>query len=297
MGAIADRVEVHYSQRRTPEELFAAMPRIDVLVTTTALEAGIDIGGLDVCIVEGFPRLVARARQMFGRAGRNGEGAVVFAGDPSDPFDSYFLRNPEELFSSASPESVPVNDANEYLLAHHMCCAAHAGGSDFEREGPLAQADLRILGANATEVAAELVEQGRLAWSDGTLRHNGKMPHGDAPLDALRGLASITYSIVDRDGESLLERPEIYAFRDFHPSAIVTELARNRLHRVVELRDPLILGSHVRGPRTGAAGGGALVPRRGCRSGARGSGCGDLYEGGRDVQGKQERWKPKAGAE
>ncbi len=94
------------------------------VATTTALELGVDIGGLDACVCNGFPGTIASFRQQIGRAGRSAQRslAVLVAGE--DALDQWYADHPTELFRR-SPEPVVVNVANPFVLFPHLACAAH----------------------------------------------------------------------------------------------------------------------------------------------------------------------------
>src|SRR4051812_792757 len=101
------------------------------VVSTDALELGIDIGSLDAAICVTFPGTVASLRQMWGRAGRRGRGLAVYvAGE--DALDQFFCRHPDE-FLDRPVEAAILDPFNEQLYAAHLLCAAH--------EGPLEAAD------------------------------------------------------------------------------------------------------------------------------------------------------------
>lgn len=111
------------SERREIErELFDG--RLRGVVATTALELGIDVGGLDVCILNGFPGTIASMWQQAGRAGRGSQQslAVLVAGD--DQLDQWFVHHPTELFGRP-PEPAVVTIDNPYVLNPHLACAAY----------------------------------------------------------------------------------------------------------------------------------------------------------------------------
>src|SRR5690606_9547239 len=94
------------------------------IVATTALELGVDIGGLDACVLDGYPGTIASLWQQVGRAGRDQQesAAVLVAGD--DQLDRWFMAHPGELFLRP-PEPAVVNPANPEILAPHLACAAY----------------------------------------------------------------------------------------------------------------------------------------------------------------------------
>ncbi len=94
------------------------------VVATTALELGIDVGGLDACVLNGFPGTIASMWQQAGRAGREAQTSVaaLVAGD--DQLDQWFMHHPRELFTRP-PEPAVVNPSNPHVLLRHLTCAAY----------------------------------------------------------------------------------------------------------------------------------------------------------------------------
>ncbi|KAA9026086.1 DEAD/DEAH box helicase [Niallia endozanthoxylica] len=94
------------------------------VVSTNALELGVDIGQLQVCIMTGYPGTIASAWQQAGRAGRrHGESLVIMVAS-SSPLDQYIIGHPEYFFNR-SPESARINPDNLIILVDHMKCAAY----------------------------------------------------------------------------------------------------------------------------------------------------------------------------
>jgi len=119
-------------RREIEAELFAG--RLHGVVTTNALELGVDIGGLDACVLDGFPGTIASMRQQMGRAGRECQTslAVLVAGE--DQLDQWLVAHPTEL-STRPPEPAVINPSNPFILHPHLGCAAF--------ELPLTRADER----------------------------------------------------------------------------------------------------------------------------------------------------------
>lgn len=93
------------------------------VVTTNALELGVDIGDLDVCIMCGYPGTISSTWQQAGRAGRrNSVSAVIYVAN-SSPIDQYIVNNPNYFFGT-NPESALVNADNLMILYNHIKCAA-----------------------------------------------------------------------------------------------------------------------------------------------------------------------------
>jgi len=92
------------------------------VVSTNALELGIDIGSLEACIICGYPGSISSTWQQFGRAGRRKGVSAVFLVAGSSPLDQYIINNPQ-YFLEKSPENGLINPDNLVILYSHMKCA------------------------------------------------------------------------------------------------------------------------------------------------------------------------------
>ena len=125
------------------------------VVTTSALELGIDIGRLDAAVLAGYPGTVASARQQMGRAGRRQGSSVGVLVAGGGAMDQYVLTHPEWLLAR-SPEHARINPDNTVILAHHLACAA--AEMPIER----GEAFLGNLPGAAIDLLDDLVEAGQL---------------------------------------------------------------------------------------------------------------------------------------
>jgi DEAD/DEAH box helicase domain-containing protein len=110
------------TERRDKEQKLRA-GSLDCVVSTSALELGMDIGALDVCVLNGYPGSVAGALQRFGRAGRRQRGALGVLVASSNLLDQYLARHPE-FFLGASPEHARIDPDQLLILMDHIRCAA-----------------------------------------------------------------------------------------------------------------------------------------------------------------------------
>src|SRR6266540_3130280 len=110
------------SQRRDTETKMRA-GALECIVTTSALELGIDIGALDVCLLNGYPGTIAGTWQRLGRAGRRNRSALGVLIATSSPLDQYIVRHPE-FFLGASPEQARIDPDQLLILVDHVRCAA-----------------------------------------------------------------------------------------------------------------------------------------------------------------------------
>jgi len=94
------------------------------VVSTNALELGVDIGQLQVCIMTGYPGTIASAWQQAGRAGRRRGTSLVIMVASSNPLDQYIIRHPDYFFNR-SPETARINPDNLIIAIDHIKCAAY----------------------------------------------------------------------------------------------------------------------------------------------------------------------------
>lgn len=96
---------------------------IQTVVSTNALELGVDIGQLQACIMTGYPGNIASAWQQAGRAGRRQDEALIIYVAQSTALDQYVINNPNYFFGS-DPEEARINPENICILMEHLKCAA-----------------------------------------------------------------------------------------------------------------------------------------------------------------------------
>jgi DEAD/DEAH box helicase domain-containing protein len=97
--------------------------KIITVVSTNALELGIDLGSLDVCIMTGYAGSIASTWQQAGRAGRRNSVSLVVLIATSAPLDQYIIAHPEYFFEQ-TPESATVDPNNLIIVTSHLKCAA-----------------------------------------------------------------------------------------------------------------------------------------------------------------------------
>ncbi len=138
-------------ERRDTEKALRA-GNVDCVVATSALELGVDIGSLDVCVLDGYPGTIAATWQRLGRAGRRNRTALGVLVASSQPLDQYIVRNPE-FFLGASPEHARIDPDQLLILLDHVRCAAF--------ELPFRQGE-RFGGEDLEDLLTYLEEQGVL---------------------------------------------------------------------------------------------------------------------------------------
>ena len=177
-------------QRRREIERGLREGSVRAVVSTNALELGVDIGALDVSVMAGYPGTVAATWQRAGRAGRrSGQSAAVLVAS-SAPLDQYVVRNPSYFFD-ASPEHALINPDNLHILVDHVKCAAF--------ELPFRATD-RFGRVDVQEVLGILQESGFVhRTDDGAGGGQWQWTNESYPADAvsLRSISSDNFVVVD----------------------------------------------------------------------------------------------------
>ncbi|MFA9400502.1 MAG: DEAD/DEAH box helicase [Acidobacteriota bacterium] len=179
------------------------------VVSTNALELGIDIGELDAAICVTFPGTVAGLRQMWGRAGRKRKGlAIYIAGQ--DALDQYFCRHPDE-FLGRPVEAAILDHRSPEIAAQHLVAAAY--------EMPLTAEDEDLFGPDLEGSTGPLVTAGELRRAGQGLvpRHPGFV----AGSVSLRSSSASSISVIDRASGEMIGTVEMgRAFTTVHPGAV-----------------------------------------------------------------------------
>ncbi|MCC7261872.1 MAG: DEAD/DEAH box helicase [Candidatus Latescibacteria bacterium] len=187
-----------YRSGYLPEErrqIEAALFSGDLLgvVSTSALELGIDIGGLDVCILVGYPGSVVNTWQRAGRVGRSGRQSLVLLLASQDALDQFFMKHPARFFARALEEAV-VDPGNKHILKAHLTCAA--------QEMPLLAGEAEYQLPNWQEAVDELVAEGELLQSaEGDSWHAGRK-HPQRLVN-LRSIGE-SWTLYDKEGNTLI---------------------------------------------------------------------------------------------
>jgi DEAD/DEAH box helicase domain-containing protein len=200
------------------------------VITTDALELGIDIGELDAAVVVTFPGTVASLRQMWGRAGRRGRGLAVYvAGE--DALDQFFCRHPED-FLGRPVEAAILDHESALIFRGHLLCAAH--------EGPLSASDAEFLGPRWEAHAELLLSAGALRRRSGLTTEGTYVPReaGGYPAAevSLRSASPESFAIVDvSSGELLGSTEAARAHSTVHEGAVYLHLGRSYEVRELDL--------------------------------------------------------------
>jgi DEAD/DEAH box helicase domain-containing protein len=214
------------NERRQLERDLAS-GRINTIITTNALELGIDIGDLDLCILSGFPGSMASFWQQAGRVGRRGDRAVIVFTARDTPIDQYLVHHPD-FVTDAPIERAWLNAENPYILLQHLPCAAH--------EHPLRDEEAAF-SEPAYSAACEVLK------SDGTLTdYHGNLRYAlrDYPAKGvnLRGMTDYNIEIY-RGTEVIGELDPIGARGTLYKDAIYQHLGDRYMSMDLDLEKKL----------------------------------------------------------
>jgi len=177
--------------------------KIRGVVSTSALELGIDVGSLDTVVMAGYPGTIAATWQRAGRAGRRSGSSCAVLVASSAPLDQFIVRHPDYFFGN-TPEHAFIQPDNLEILINHLKCAAF--------ELPLAPGE-KFGDVDLPDLCARLAEAGFLHLAG----ENYHWTQEAYPADtiSLRSVTSDNFVIIDITGA-----PNVIGEIDF-PSALV----------------------------------------------------------------------------
>lgn len=177
---------------------------INFVISTNALELGIDIGELDTVLIVGYPGTISSFLQESGRAGRKREGYTIYIAD-KDPLNEYIVNHPEEIFEKGS-ENLIIDPENPNLLKKHTLCASF--------EIPIQKGDKFFI----KEICENLKKEDKLKEIDGRYIPNViNFPHKNVTL---RSFEEDDFVLYDEDGKEIERIDERRAFTEAHPGAV-----------------------------------------------------------------------------
>ena len=214
----ADKISAYRAgflpEERREIETKLATGELLCVVSTSALELGIDIGNLDLCVLVGYPGTIMSTWQRAGRVGRDGKDSAMVLIAHEDALDQYFINHPE-VFFNMPPETALVNPENPMILHRHLDCAA--------AELSLKTDDPFYLEPVVQRGVDHLANRGKLLQSrDGTTWYSArKSPHREV---SLRGTGKTIPIFKEETRQSLGEI-------DWHRSYFETHEGAVYLHR------------------------------------------------------------------
>jgi len=216
-SSLADRIKPYRagytsSDRRAIEEDLRD-GRLAGVVSTNALELGIDVGTLDAIIISGFPGTITSFWQQVGRSGRTEQPALATFVPFENPLDMHYLNHPEDILNKPT-EAAIISTRNEYILLRHLAAAA--------QEAPLLSTEDKYFGPEWESYAQRLVNDGKLRKVGPRYIYVGpEFPQGRVQMEVI-GERSYKVLVRQPDGTTrlLTEESEDRVFSELHEGAI-----------------------------------------------------------------------------
>ncbi|GAB6285217.1 MAG: DEAD/DEAH box helicase [Methanoregula sp.] len=204
------------------------------IVSTNALELGIDIGSLDAVIISGYPGTMQSTRQQAGRAGRKGAEALAILVAHANPLDQYFMHHPDQFFMRSHEQAI-IDTENPYIVSGHMLCAAaelplrtsadpgvdrdtNPGANPSADQRSDQRSDQEFFGATFAPLLADLSANGLIRETARGWVYAGRGRATEAVR--LDGMAAGSYRIVCH-GRLIETMNQVQAFREAHTGAIM----------------------------------------------------------------------------
>ncbi len=212
-------------RREIEQKLFSG--ELAALISTNAMELGVDVGHLDAVVMNGFPGSISSLKQQSGRAGRGKKPGLAILVLRDDPLEQFFARKPEMLVKG-EPESVLVKPSNPYVLESQILCAAH--------EIPISTQDLKHFPVESHEVIKKMENKQKLVKRANLWFYpNTKSPASEINI---RGIDRVFQ--VYCNGELLGTMEEWRAYQYAHIGAIYLHRGEQYIVKYLDTQDCII---------------------------------------------------------
>lgn len=212
-------------RREIEQKLFSG--ELSALISTNAMELGVDVGHLDAVVMNGFPGSISSLKQQSGRAGRGKKPGLTILVLRGDPLEQFFARKPEML-TKGEPESVLIRPSNPYVLESQILCAAH--------EIPISIQDLKHFPVESYEILENLENKQQLVRRANLWFYpNTKSPASER---SIRGIDQVFQ--VYCDGELLGTMEEWRAYQYAHVGAIYLHRGEQYIVKHLDIQDSIV---------------------------------------------------------
>ncbi|RAP47025.1 MAG: DEAD/DEAH box helicase [Methanosphaera sp. rholeuAM6] len=212
--------------------------KLQGIVTTNALELGINIGSLDSVIISGYPGTLISTWQQAGRAGRKNQQAIITMVAFQNPLDQYFMKHPEVFFNKTHEHAI-IDLNNQQILKGHLKCAAY--------EIPLKLHEIESFGFDDEGIVIDEIDE---LENDGIIKYkNGQWHFNDIELLKKDKSPNFEVNLSDAilepykvfNGNHFLEEMnEKQAFREAHENAVLIHNGETYLVREMDIKEKRI---------------------------------------------------------
>jgi DEAD/DEAH box helicase domain-containing protein len=201
--------------------------KVKIVITTNALELGIDIGALDATLIVGYPGSISSIFQQSGRSGRHSDSlSILITG--SNPIDQYFAKDPDYIFTK-NVESISINPENPYIQIPHLKCAAYEIPIDIEE-------DVEYFGNSTKDIVQKLNRDGIFEKRSDKYFYIDR--HSVAPEINIRGAGQEQIRLFDSENNQIIERiSRDRAIEETFKGAVYMHLADTYVVKELNLQD------------------------------------------------------------
>ena len=224
-------------ERRTIENDLSTGKLLGV-ISTSALELGIDVGDLDLCILVGYPGSIMATWQRGGRVGRGGKDSAVIMIGGEDALDQHFMNNPEDFFSR-EPENAALNPFNSKIMQQHLHCAA--------AEIPLAASESLVKGSKDIRDEIDYLTSEATLYQESSGAYWIASRKRPQRLVDLRGGGTQLVIILEDSGEVIGEIDSGRALKEAHCGAVYLHRTRSLLVKSLDLAGKEVLVTTFKG--------------------------------------------------
>ena len=219
----------HYKKELTPEKKAEITKDLrngkkHGVVSTTALQLGIDIGDLSSAVISKYPGSIASVWQQAGRAGRKGESLIIMIAD-SDPLNQYFVNHPDDFFEM-EPEEIFLDPDNKHIVLDHLWCATKDKELNIET-------DKLFFGDNIEAYIEDLKQKNKLSIDEArdvyVVNDAAGFPSKQVPIRAI----GFELPVYDEYSKKILNPDSSRAARYFHKGARFQE--EEKIYEVIKL--------------------------------------------------------------
>ncbi len=242
LGEMAQKLSAYRAgflpeERREIEKQLANGDLLAV-ISTSALELGIDIGDLDLCLLVGYPGSIMASYQRGGRVGRGKRDSLVILIAQEDALDQHFMRNPDDFFAR-DVESAVINPFNQTIMSLQLTCAA--------AELPLKREETFLQQERILKDVEELCHQSILLQSQSGEEYFSSRKYPQREIN-LRGGGNQLVIIDSTNGEIVGEIDSLRALKECHPGALYLHRAKSWLIEKLDLGGKEVIGSESKLP-------------------------------------------------